>query len=163
MSFYDTNIQGSYYYNSPSRVFDMNMLEPLTRAAVRAILADSLAAGRPLLVWETYRSSARQHDLWLTGKSQLQNVGVHHWGLAADIVHNDGGSPSWQGDFSFLGVLAQKYGLIWGGDWGAPGRKHDFIDAYHVQRCSIHDQGRLFAGSFYPDDKYDPYDNIVTV
>ena len=27
----------------------------------------------------------------------------------------------------------------------------------HVQHCSVSRQAELFSGSFYPDDKYDPY------
>jgi hypothetical protein len=82
---------------------------------------------------------------------------VHHYGLACDIVRVVGGEPSWKGDFSFLGQLAHSSGLIWGGDWGAPNIKHSFIDSVHVQRCTVARQGDLFAGTWYPDDSYNPY------
>jgi hypothetical protein len=60
-------------------------------------------------------------------------------------------------DFSFLGQLAHSAGLIWGGDWGNPNVKHTFVDAVHVQRCTIARQTELFAGEWYPDDTYNPY------
>jgi hypothetical protein len=72
------------------------------------------------------------------------------------------GEPNWKGDFSFLGQLAHSSGLIWGGDWGDPGDpgiKHSFVDSVHVQRCTVARQGALFAGTWYPDDTYNPYED----
>ena len=82
---------------------------------------------------------------------------VHHVGLACDIVKNNNGQPSWDGDFTLLGKLGKKYGLIWGGDWGTPNLHHTFLDMDHVQRCAIGDQPGLFALTWYPDDNYNPY------
>jgi hypothetical protein len=109
------------------------------------------------MVFETYRSQARQTELFNKGASKLKQVGVHHFGLACDLVKDVGGQPSWDGDFKFLGVLARKHGLLWGGDWGDPGKPHTFVDAVHVQRCSLAKQTELFAKTWYPDGAYDPY------
>jgi len=87
----------------------------------------------------------------------LQTVGVHHFGLACDIAKVVNAEPSWKGDFSFLGALARKHGLIWGGDWGRPGEAHNFVDAVHVQRCTLARQVTLIDGKWYPDVVYDPY------
>ena len=106
------------------------------------------------MVFETYRSQPRQASLFAQGATQLKTVGVHHYGLACDLVKNVDGEPSWKGDFTFLGVLAKKHGLIWGGDWGQPGVRNSFPDLDHVQRCTILDQNKLFAGTWYPDDNY---------
>jgi hypothetical protein len=84
-------------------------------------------------------------------------VGVHAYGLACDIVKVIGGEPSWKGDFWFLGQLAHASGLIWGGDWGDPDISHSFLDLVHVQRCTIARQPMLFAGTWYPEDDYNPY------
>ncbi|MGA8622817.1 MAG: hypothetical protein WB660_30375 [Candidatus Sulfotelmatobacter sp.] len=84
---------------------------------------------------------------------------MHHYGLACDIVRVAGGEPSWKGDFSFLGQL-QSSGLISRGDWGAPHIKHNFIDSVHVQRRTVARQGDLFAGTWYPDETYNPYDDV---
>lgn len=149
-NFFTDTIAKSPLFRSTHIINDVNMLEPVTRAAVQAILADAAAAGTPLMVFETYRSSERQQLLYDQGATQLRNVGVHHYGLAADLVKNVGGQPSWKGSFDFLGVLAKKHGLIWGGDWGQPGIHHGFIDADHVQHCTVAQQAGLFAGTWYP-------------
>lgn len=110
--------------------------------------------------FETYRSQDRQLDLFDQGKSQLHTVGVHHYGLACDLVRDVCGAPSWEGDFSFLRVIAQRHRLIWGGDWGTPCQPHKLYDAVHMQRCSVARQGALFRGEWYPDDDYDPYTDL---
>jgi len=156
-NFYEEVIKKDPRFLSTAAIRDVNLLEPVTRAAVAAILADSLAAGLELMVFETYRSQERQSLLYEQGATQLKTVGVHHYGLACDIVKRVQGQPSWDGDFSFLGRLGRKHGLIWGGDWGAPGKPHSFRDTDHVQRCAVSHQGDLFRGGWYPAQNYDPY------
>jgi hypothetical protein len=95
--------------------------------------------------------------LFNQGATKLRKVGVHNYGLACDIVKSINGQPSWKGDFSMLGQLARDHGLIWGGDWGNPTIHHTFVDAVHVQRCTVSRQAALFRGDWYPDDAYDPY------
>lgn len=155
-NFFTDVIQKDPRFLSTSRIDDVALLEPVTRAAVAAIIQDAKTHGMELMVFETYRSQARQQALFNQGASKLLKVGVHHYGLACDLVKNVGGSPSWKGDFSLLGVLAKSHGLIWGGDWGQPGIHHSFVDSDHVQRCSIADQVKLFAGTWYPDAGYVP-------
>ena len=153
-------IQTDPRFNSTTIVKDTALLEPITRASVLAIITDAESLGVDLMIFETYRSQARQQSLFNQGATQLRQVGVHHYGLACDLVKNVGGDPSWKGDFSFLGTLAKNHGLIWGGNWGNPNVKHNFIDAVHVQRCSVSDQADLFSGAFYPDDSYNPYNSL---
>ncbi len=156
-NFYTDIIQKDARFCSTATIADLSLLEPVTRQAVEAIMADAKAAGIKLMVFETYRSQERQRKLFYQGVTQLKAVGVHHYGLACDLVKNIGGQPSWDGDFSCLGPLARKHGLIWGGDWGSPEKPHSFRDPVHVQRCSLADQGRLFRGEWYPDQDYNPY------
>lgn len=156
MNFYTNFLVNSPLFASPNRVSSLDYLEPVTRAAVRSILEDAAAQGTPLLVFETYRSQKRQEMLYEQKATQLKTVGTHGYGLACDLVKNVNGSPSWKGDFSFLGALAKTYGLVWGGDWGQPGVHHDWVDLCHVQRVAVKDQERLFAGQFYPSGLYDP-------
>ena len=155
--FYTDVIVKDPRFVSVDRVADVALLEPTMRENVRAILAAATAQGLSLMVFETYRSQQRQHDLFVKGQTQLAHVGVHHYGLACDIVKSVGGQPSWDGSFDFLGTLAKQHGLIWGGDWGNPAVHHDFRDMDHLQRCSLAKQPGLFAGSWYPDAAYDPY------
>jgi hypothetical protein len=156
-NFYTDVLSRDPHFNSSSRVFDPNLLEPITRQLVQNIIAAAEKMSIALMVYETYRSRARQQELFDNGATKLRQVGVHHYGLACDIVRIVAGEPSWKGDFSFLGQLAHSAGLIWGGDWGAPQIKHSFIDSVHVQRCTVARQADLFAGTWYPDDAYNPY------
>jgi D-alanyl-D-alanine carboxypeptidase len=156
-NFYADVILKDARVNSTKRVADPNLLEPITRQMVDAIILDANAHGMELMIFETYRSQARQEQLFSQGATKLRTVGVHHYGLACDMVKVIDGEPSWKGDFSLLGQLAHAHGLIWGGDWGDPTKPHSFIDAVHVQRCTIARQAALFRGEWYPDESYNPY------
>ncbi len=156
-SFYTTVIRRDERFASAGRVADLDLLEPMTRRAVQEIVADADALGIALMVFETYRSTRRQRELARQGASQRRVLSVHHFGLACDLVRTVNGEPSWKGDFTFLGRLARRHGLIWGGDWGEPDRPHRFIDAVHVQRIRVGRQRALFARRWYPDATYEPW------
>jgi len=141
-------------FGSPDRCADMSLLEPTTRQAVESIIEDAHSLGITLVPWETYRSRQRQVHLFNQGASHLREVGVHHYGLACDLVKLVCGEPSWKGSFDFLGTLAKHYGLVWGGDWGNPGIRPAFVDAVHVQRIKVRDQAALFRGDFFPEVTY---------
>jgi hypothetical protein len=158
-NFYLDHIANSVQLETTDRRSDIMLLEPITRSIVQKIINDSHAHGVELMVYETYRSKVRQEQLFNQGVSELRQVGVHHYGLACDLVKNVNGEPLWKGDFSLLGQLARANGLIWGGNWGNPNIHHSFIDIYHVQRCTIARQASLFRGEWYPDDNYNPYDD----
>lgn len=150
-NFYTSVIMRSSFFNSETSVREMGLLEPVTLAAVQAIIDDAARSGIHLLVTETYRSEARQEALFAQGATKLRTVGVHHYGLAADFAKLIDGKASWAGDWSFLRDLAEKHGLISGLDWGQPDIRHSFIDPDHVQRCSLEMQDQLFAGTWYPN------------
>ena len=156
-NFYTEVIKKSPNFNSTKIINDINLLEPITRASVMAIITDAKLLGHEMIVYETYRREARQQELFKQGATKLKDVGVHGYGLAADIVKVVKGEPNWDGDFTFLINLAKKHGLISGNDWGRPGVKHSFVDPDHVQRITIEDQEKLFHGLWYPDEHYNPY------
>jgi hypothetical protein len=157
MSFYTDVIVPDLRFKSPSRCADIALLEPKTRAAALAIVADADQEGVELRIWETYRSKQRQQALYNRGKDRLhrptglRRVGCHHFGLAFDLVFWRDGKPSWSGDWDLVGRLAHKHGLVWGGNW--PGRQ---TDCPHVQRVTTQRQPSLFAGTWYPDEMYNP-------
>jgi hypothetical protein len=157
MSFYTDVIQSDPRFRLTTRVSNTDLLEPVTREEVNAIVADAAAQGINLMIFETYRSAERQQLLFAQGATQLRQVGVHHYGLAADLVKNINGEPSWKGDFSFLAHLVRQHGLVSGLDWGNPNIHHTFVDSGHVQRITVGRQASLFSGIWYPDDQYDPY------
>jgi hypothetical protein len=156
MSFYTDVIMKDPRFHSPQRCASIALLEPTMRAAVLSIIQEASSVGTPLMIFETFRSEARQIMLYQQGATQLEKVGTHGYGLAADLVRMIDGQPSWKVDYTFLGPLAAKHGLVWGGSWAA------FRDMDHVQRLAVADQPRLFAGAFYPDALYNP-DALVAV
>lgn len=158
-TFYTDVISADARFGAVTRIADSSLLEPMTRRLVEGLVISAHQMGIEVMIYETYRSQNRQQALFENGASKLRTVGVHHYGLACDIVRVVSGEPSWKGDFSFLGQLAHSSGLIWGGDWGDPTIKHSFIDSVHVQRCTVARQGNLFAGTWYPEGTYNPYED----
>jgi hypothetical protein len=156
-NFYTSTIQNDVRFKSTSCINDPGLLEPVTRQKVVSIILQARALGLELMIFETYRSKERQEMLYLQGVTQLRAVGVHHFGLACDLVKRVNGRPSWEGDFSLLGKLAYTNGLIWGGDWGNPFVRATFLDLAHVQRCTVAMQTSLFSLQWYPEADYNPY------
>jgi hypothetical protein len=157
MSFYTEVLTKDPRFTSVDRIHDPLLLEPFTRAAVEAVIAGAKSLGIDLILFETFRSDARQRRLFEQKATEIRTAGVHHFGLACDLVKSVNGQPSWDGDFSFLGTLARAHGLIWGGDWGEPDKPHHLVDAVHLQRCSLTRQPSLLSAVWYPDDNYNPY------
>ena len=156
-SFYDTVLRNSPAFRSDVVCKDMNMLEPGTRAAILALLAEAKTEGRDLRVLETYRSQTRQSALFMRRATQLRVVGCHGYGVAADFgVFVDGKYATDNKPYVFLKVLARKHGLISGQDWGHA-KETGFVDSGHVQRVPVWRQSALFAGAWYPRAVYDPY------
>lgn len=154
-NFFKDVIERDRRFSAPERIADLNLLEPVTRSAVAGVIARARAEGAFFVPFETFRSRERQRCLFLQGSTQLEEVGVHHYGLACDLVRVVDGRLSWDAEYSALGRLAPEFHLIWGGNWGHPGRANTFIDAAHVQRCTVERQPELFAGYWYPTPEYD--------
>ena len=159
-NFFTDVLQQDLRFHSRNPLSELDLLEPVTRSLVQQVIQEASTLGISLIPFETYRSQDRQLDLFDQGKSQLHTVGVHHYGLACDLVRDVCGQPSWEGDFTFLKIIARRHKLIWGGDWGTPCQQHKLYDAVHVQRCSVARQGSLFRGEWYPDEDYDPYTDL---
>jgi LAS superfamily LD-carboxypeptidase LdcB len=94
-TFYTDVISKHPSFNSERRINDLGLLDDVTRQRVQAIIADAKSLGFDLLAFETYRSSDRQQQLFNHGATRLRQVGVHHYGLACDLVKVVNGEPSW--------------------------------------------------------------------
>lgn len=155
-------LKRDHRYHSREQQRDVMLLEPTFRRKVLAIVADCHAHGIHVSIEETYRSQARQFELYGEHVTQLAHVGVHGFGLAADLVpvHPHTGQLTWDWPqaFALIQKLAHVHGVISGSDWGHPERRHSFVDAPHLQRVSVADQGRLFSGVWYPAEAYTPGD-----
>lgn len=156
-NFFTDVIRKDRRYNSAKPVDDVELLEPTFRAEVMAVIAAAHAKGIDLRCTETFRSQALQQHYFDKGTTKLRTVGVHHYGLACDLVEYRAGKPIWNrpDNYAFLGPIARNAGLVWGGDWdGNPKTSHTIYDGYHVQRVLLGDQPRLFSGEWYPDASY---------
>ena len=162
MSFYDTVLRNSKAFRSDAVCKDMNLLEPGTRAAVLALVAEATAGGHDLRVLETYRSQTRQSALFAKRTTQLRTVGCHGYGVAVDFgVFVNGKYAENNTPYVFLRELARKHGLISGQDWGHA-KTGSFVDSGHVQRVPVWRQSALFSGSWYPPENYDPYADSIS-
>lgn len=122
----------------PKRVDSLLPLAPKFRAAVEAIVADMHAAGFKVRVFETLRTNERQEFLHGFGrlyddgrgpvtKAKTAEHGWHFFGLAADLVEDDG--TPWLAPQAFwqaLGAAAELHDCTWGGRW-------TIVDLPHVQ------------------------------
>jgi hypothetical protein len=76
-NFYADLISKDPRFLSTKRIADMDLLEPKTRELVQSVMDASAKAGIKLMVFETFRSQARQTELFNQGASTLKEVGVH--------------------------------------------------------------------------------------
>jgi peptidoglycan hydrolase-like protein with peptidoglycan-binding domain len=160
-SFYDTILRNSPAFRSDVVCKDMAMLEPGTRAAVLALMADAKSQGIDIRVLETYRSQTRQSALFTQHATQLRVVGCHGYGVACDFgVFIDGKYQPNDKAYQFLRQAARRHGLISGIDWGHAVAK-GFEDSDHVQRIPVWRQNAMFSGSWYPPGTYDPYADSI--
>jgi hypothetical protein len=163
-NFYTDIILKSAWTRNPGAVCrEIAMLEPGTRAKVETFIADAKSLGHDLRVLETYRSQARQSELYREGRTQLAKVGCHGFGVAADLgLFLNGAKYDPRGeDYMFFQALCVKHKLISGIGWGTPHARHTFTDYDHVQNVAIFRQDDLFAGRWYPPPDYDPLDDMI--
>ncbi len=160
MSFY-ASLRALPIFHSVQPQKSLDYLEPGTRAAVEALIKEAGEHGHHLIVLETFRSQARQRQLFAQHATQLHDVGCHGYGVACDLgITGPTGVVNWHADYTLLQALARKHGLIWGGDWGTPHCRHGFKDMDHVQRVPVFRQPALFSGDWYPASTYDPYEDM---
>jgi hypothetical protein len=160
-NFYHDVLKASPIFNSPQACHDLDMLEPVTRDAVRQVIAEAAKLGHKLVPVETYRSQARQAYFFRKHLTRIPRVGCHHFGLACDLAMMDTGAPDPRGEhYAFMRHLAETSGLISGIDWGTPTEPHSFRDWDHVQRVTVEDQRVLFAETWYPASDYRPLERL---
>ena len=165
MSFYTDVLMKDPRFNSPHTdivVCDLNLLEPGTRAAVVEMTEMAKAAGHELKVCETYRSQARQHALFVKGATQLSHVGMHGYGVAADLQLFVNGKYDPNGShYAFMHAMSVRCKLVSGQGWGTAKAPHTFTDWDHVQRVPVFRQDQIFAGTWYPPVDYDGWADML--
>jgi len=105
----------------------LERLHPIVREKAEKLLALCEAKGMSVRVDETFRTVARQDELYAKGRTTSGKVvtnakgneymSYHQWGLAFDIVRNDRNDAWENGDkfFDRLGALGESVPLNWGG------------------------------------------------
>ena len=136
-------------------VSDLDVLAPLFRVAVIALLADCQADGMDAVVHESYRSLATAKVYFARGRTTIPPHGTvtnapdetrswHGYGLAVDVISAARGWEAGELWFQRLGRKAAAHGLSWGGNWKKP-------DLPHVQfgRCkdSPSDEARMLLAT----------------
>jgi peptidoglycan L-alanyl-D-glutamate endopeptidase CwlK len=102
---------------------DLAELKPSFRVKLEAALADAAAAGLDPLVTETYRTQARQDELYGIGRSRPgkritdAKHSKHTDRIAADVAVRVNGQIAWHRKdlFDKWGAIAEANGLRWGG------------------------------------------------
>lgn len=157
-TFYTDVIQKDPRFHSTNVCADLALLEPGFRARITAFIALAKSLGHDVEILETYRSPARQQELYEKHLTELRQVGVHGFGLAADlkVLVNGVYDPKGQ-DYLYFKDLALKDDVISGINWGEPCEHHSFEDFDHLQGVPIFRQDALFAGTWYPLNPYDPW------
>jgi LAS superfamily LD-carboxypeptidase LdcB len=74
-NFYTDVISPDQRFDSVARVADLSLLEPITRQLVQGIVLAAQQMGIEIMAFETYRSQARQQQLFNQGATKLRTVG----------------------------------------------------------------------------------------
>lgn len=105
------------------RYSGLNLLYPPFREQLLRALEEAKDAGIPLQVFETFRSRARQTELYAKGRTTAgprvtkakPGQSFHQYGIAADLVLWIDGKWSWQETHLYreAGPIFEKNGMQW--------------------------------------------------
>ena len=106
-------------------ITDMNSLHPFFRDQIQMLIAKCKAKGIELMVVETYRTHAKQHEYKTMGKKYTSSGAgrsKHQYGLAVDVVPVVDSVAVWNNTMLWrkIGAVGEKLGLRWGGRWRKP-------------------------------------------
>lgn len=148
MSWYSDKIKINPAYILTQRVNTPDILYPPFGCSLIKLFATARSEGLLICIYETYRSQERQLELFNKGATKLKKNGMHHFGIATDLIFLDPhGNPSWDAKYNWarMGKIGQSFGLVWGGSWS------DFVDKPHFQLipATVSAQARIIA-EHYP-------------
>ena len=151
MSWYSEKIKPSPLYTQKQRTEVLSLLYPSFLFPLVTLFARARNEGLSVALYETYRSQERQLELFNQGATTLKKNGMHHFGVACDIVFLTAtGNPSWAATHNWarLGAIGKSVGLEWGGSWSG------FTDKPHFQLipATVAAQAKIIAGEYpsYP-------------
>lgn len=108
---------------------DITLCHPQLQEKADKLVAECKKQGLIVKLGECFRSVAEQDALYAQGRTTKGNIvtnakgssysSMHQWGVAFDVIRNDGkgaynDSDNW---FSKVAKIGKSLGLEWGGDW----------------------------------------------
>ena len=116
---------------------DLESLLPQAKRAAELFLKECEKEGLKVRITETYRTQARQNELYAQGRTKPGQIVTwtknsrHTSKRAWDICQNIKGKEydQSQGFFEKCGKVAKKLGITWGGEWKTPDRPHFEINS----------------------------------
>ncbi len=148
MNWHKDHILNHPLFNTIGIVNDPSFLYPPFREKIQRLIVIATESGLNVGLYETYRSQARQLALFKQRKTKIKINGMHHYGVAADIVFTTpGGGWTWTprngaSDWKRLGQICKDLGLVWGGDW------RGLVDCPHLQFVSVAEQDAIRRGEY---------------
>jgi hypothetical protein len=106
-------------------IADLNSLHPYFRDKIYKLIDNCRAKGISLVVVESYRTHAKQHEYFQMGRKYTRSTGgksKHQYGLAVDVVPVKDSVAVWDNValWKKIGAEGEKLGLRWGGRWRSP-------------------------------------------
>ena len=117
---------------------DITMCHPELQEKAQRLIAECKKQGLMVKLGECFRSVAEQNVLYAQGRTAPGSIvtyalgslysSMHQWGVAFDVIRNDGKGAYYDSDgwFSKVGKIGKALGLEWGGDWTSPVDKPHF-------------------------------------
>ena len=117
---------------------DITMCHPRLQVLADNLVAECKKQGLQVKIGECFRSVQEQNELYAQGRTKKGSIvtyakgsdcsSMHQWGVAFDVIRNDGkgaynNSDGW---FDKVGKIGKALGLEWGGDWTSPVDKPHF-------------------------------------
>lgn len=117
---------------------DITMCHPELQDKASRLISECKKQGLIVKLGECFRTVAEQNALYAQGRTKPGNIvtnargssysSMHQWGVAFDVIRNDGkgaydDSDGW---FSKVAKIGKALGLEWGGDWTSPVDKPHF-------------------------------------
>ncbi len=118
---------------------DITKCHPRLQILAAKLIEDCRKNGLIVKLGECYRTVDEQNRLYAIGRTEPGSIvtyakgtdysSMHQWGVAFDIIRNDGKGPYNNSDgwFGKVGKIGKALGLEWGGDWTKP------VDLPHFQ------------------------------
>ncbi|MDO5389416.1 MAG: M15 family metallopeptidase [Clostridia bacterium] len=117
---------------------DITMCHPQLQELAQGLIEECKKQGLIVKLGECFRSAEEQDALYAQGRTKPGSIvtnakgssyqSMHQWGVAFDVIRNDGKGAYNDNDgwFGKVGKIGKALGLEWGGDWTSPVDKPHF-------------------------------------